>query len=306
MKTKNVIWGLVLVLIGVLFILKNLDIIYFSWFSIWKLWPVVLVLIGIAILPIKNGIKIALTIITLIIATIILIMSPKYFGWHDRWSFFGDRENKELVEPQDADQQISEAWDSSIKEAELVFEAAAGSFRIDQTSDELFEFYREGNVGKYNYSIKDLGDRREVKVELAEGRVRNVRMKNNVSLKLNPNPVWDLNVDVGAASLDLDLTPFKINKLDINGGASSINIRIGDQDKDCHIKIDSGASSINIKIPEDFACEVKSNLVLSSKDLSGFNRVSDGTYVTDNFSGSSKNISIQIDGAVSSFTVERY
>ena len=65
MNTKNVIWGLVLVLIGVLFILKNLDIIYFSWYGIWKLWPLVLVLIGIAILPIKSGIKIALAIITL-------------------------------------------------------------------------------------------------------------------------------------------------------------------------------------------------------------------------------------------------
>ena len=34
MKAKNIIWGLVLVLIGVMFILKNLDVIYFSWHSI--------------------------------------------------------------------------------------------------------------------------------------------------------------------------------------------------------------------------------------------------------------------------------
>ena len=79
MKTKNIIWGLVLVLIGLLFILKNLDVIYFSWYSIWKLWPMVLVIIGIAILPVKGGIKIALTIVTLVIAAI----GVWFGGWID-------------------------------------------------------------------------------------------------------------------------------------------------------------------------------------------------------------------------------
>ena len=306
MKTKNVIWGLVLVLIGTLFILKNMDVIYFSWHSIWKLWPVVLVLIGIAILPIKNGIKIILTIIALIIATVILIMSPNFQGRSDNWSFRSDKGNKELVEPAETDQQISEAFDTSITSTALNFDAAAGNFRIVQTTDELFEFYREGNVGRYIYSIKDLGDRREISIELEEGRLRNIELRNKVTMKLNPNPLWDLKIDVGAASLDLDLSSFRINKLNINGGASSINIKIGKLQEESRIKIDSGASSIKIEVPEAFACEVKASTVLSSKDLKGFYRVSDGTYVSENFSSGSKNVMIEIDAAVSSLTVERY
>jgi hypothetical protein len=305
MKTKNIIWGLVLVLIGLLFILKNLDIIYFSWFSIWKLWPMVLVIIGIAILPVKGGIKIALTIITLVIAAVIIIAFPSSRRNDQSW-FHWDRNNQAITEPLEMDQQISEVFDTSITSAELSFDAAAGNFRINQSTDELFEFNREGNVGRYNYAIKDLGDRREIIISLEEGRFRNVDLKNNVSMKLNPNPLWDLKVDVGAASLDLDLSTFKINKLDINGGASSINIRIGSLQNKSKIKINSGASSIKIEVPESFACEVKTSTILSSKDLKGFNKVSDGTYVTDNFSGSDKNIVIEIDAAVSSLDVERY
>jgi hypothetical protein len=125
-------------------------------------------------------------------------------------------------------------------------------------------------------------------------------------MKLNPNPVWDLNVDVGAASIDLDLSAFKIKKLNIDGGASSINIRLGVLHNDCKVNINSGASSINIKVPEDFACEVNTSTVLSSKALPGFNKVSGGTYVTPGFSDNSKNIVIYVEAAVSSLNVERY
>jgi hypothetical protein len=306
MKTKNVIWGLVLVLIGLLFILKNLDIIYFSWYSIWRLWPMALVLVGVAILPVKSGIKIALAIITLVIATIVLIFYPGRSSHEWSWFDRGERSRGEIVEPKDIDQQIAEVYDTTIKSAELSFDAAAGSFRIDQATEELFEFNREGNVGRYNYSIKDLGDRREISIGLEEGRFRNAELKNNVSMKLNTKPLWDLKVDVGAASLDLDLSAFRINKLDINGGASSINVKLGNLQDQSKIKIDSGASSINIKVPEAFACEVRTSTILTSKDLQGFNKVADGTYVTENFSNSSKNIVIELDAAVSSLTVQRY
>lgn len=306
MKTKNIIWGLVLVLIGGLFILKNLDIIYFSWHGIWRLWPVVLVLIGIAILPIKSGIKIALTVVTLIVATAILISFPDYHSRNKKWSWKKDSEYSKPVEPSAADQRIFEAFDENVLSAKLTFDAAAGSFRLDEETGELFEFIREGNIGRYNYAIEDQGNAREIRIKLEEGRIRNFDLKNKVAIKLNPNPVWDLNVDVGAASIDMDLTPFKVGHLDIEGGASSINIRLGSLHDDCKLKINSGASSITIRIPEEFACEVDVKTVLSSKDLQGFDRVGDGTYVTPGFAESSKNIQIRIEAAVSSLQVERY
>ena len=307
MKTKNIIWGLILVLIGVLFILKNLDIIYFSWYSIWKLWPLALVLVGVTILPVKDSIKVVLTIIVMIAAVLLLISFPNYHNGNDHWSFNNQQENKDDdKEPLEIDQRIFEAYDSTISEANLIFDAAAGNFRIEQATDDLFEFEREGNLGRYTYSIKDLGEGREIRIELEEGRIIRGDLKNRVAMKLNSNPVWDIKVDVGAANIELDLSSFKIRKLDIDGGASSINIRLGNLQNECKIKINSGASSINIKVPEEFACKVNTSTVLSSKDLPGFNNISDGTYVTPDFSEKAKNIVIEVEAAVSSLNVERY
>ena len=306
MKAKNIIWGLVLVLIGTLFILKNLDVIYFSWHSIWRLWPLILVLIGVTILPVKDAVKVVLTIIVLIIGALFLIYYPKNDDRDNRWFFNHDRDLSESPQQMDVDQRIFESYDTSITEAYLAFDAAAGDFKINTTTTELFEFERDGNFGRYNYSIKELGSRRDINIELEEGRVIRGDLKNRVAIKLNPAPVWDIKVDVGAANVEMDLSDFKISALKIEGGASSINVTIGDLSPECKLKINSGASSIYIRVPEEFACEVNTSTVLSSKELPGFNSVSNGTYVTPDFSSQSKNIVIDIDAAVSSLNIQRY
>jgi hypothetical protein len=309
MIAKNIIWGLVLVVIGVLFILKNLDIIYFSWHSLFRLWPLALVLIGIAILPVKEGLKVGLTIVVVIGAAIFLVTTTNKSDEYDSGFLFmnpWDKESDQATDPGSIDQKIFETYDTTITAVDLVFDAAAGNFKIDQTTGDLFEFEREGNLGRYNYSIKELGERREIKIELEEGKVISGDFKNKVTMKLNPNPLWDMKVDVGAANIDLDLTPFKVSQLRIEGGASSINIKLGNLQNECKLKINSGASSINIKIPQEFACEVSTSTVLSSKDLPGFNKVGDGTYVTPGYSDKTKNIVIDVDAAVSSLNVDRY
>jgi hypothetical protein len=306
MKTKNIIWGLILVLIGVLFILKNLDIIYFSWYSLWKLWPLLLMMIGVTILPVKDSIKVVLAIVVLIAAAFFLVYFPDFHARNNDRPIDNSQNNISEPDSKEIDQRIFEVYDSSITEAYLKFDAAAGDFTINQTTNELFEFEKDGNLGRYTYAIKDLGAKREISIDLEEGRIIRTDLKNKVSIKLNPNPAWDIKVDVGAANIELDLSSFKIQKLDIAGGASSINLRLGNLQADSKIKINSGASSINIKIPREFACEVNTSTVLSSKELNEFDKVGSGTYVTPGFSDKAKNIVIDVEAAVSSLTVERY
>jgi hypothetical protein len=306
MKTKNIIWGFILVLIGVLFILKNLDIIYFSWYSLWKLWPLVLVMIGVTILPVKDGIKVALAIIVLIAAAFFLVYYPGFGHRNNDTSIGNSEDNSSTNDKEEIDQRIFEIYDSTITEANFTFDAAAGDFTINQSTEDLFEFEKDGNLGRYTYSIKELGPKRDINIELEKGHVINADLKNKVNIKLNPNPDWDVKVDVGAANIELDLASFKIRKLDIDGGASSINLRLGTLQPQSKIKINSGASSITIRVPREFACEVNTSTVLSSKNLEGFNKVGNGTYVTPDFSEKTKNIVIDVEAAVSSLTVERY
>ena len=308
MKSKNIFWGILLVGIGVLFILKNLGVIFFNWHDIFRIWPLILVLIGIAILPIKPGFKALLSAVALIIAFLLIFLLPhQEYSWESRFPFYWFNEE----EPNNKkgtmiDQKISEAYDTIVKEASMNFDAAAGNFKINQESPDLFEFDKSGSVGKYNYSIKDLGPKREINIRLEGDHIRTHHLSNNVMIRLNPNPIWDLHVDIGAADVDLDLSAFKVKQVDLEGGASSIKLRLGSLQELADVTIESGASSITIEVPEAMACEVNTSTVLSSKELKGFEKVSSGTYVTPGFSEGKKNIVIKVEAAVSSLDVIRY
>jgi hypothetical protein len=309
MKTKNIIWGLLLVFIGTLFILKNFDVIYFSWHNVFRLWPFIFVFIGISILPVKSGIKIILAVVALAVAAIILATFPgTRYDWGPKWWFRSERDRIERWKDdyKEVDQSIIEPFDSLVTEAELIFDAAAGTFSIDRSTNELFEFNRRGGFGKYHYSIQEDLNSRLIKIDFDGGSIGRVKVTNDVEIRLNPVPAWDLNIDVGAASMDLDLTDFIIQNVNIDGGASSIDLKLGERSDNVEVDIESGASSISIRIPEEFACEVRTSTVLSSKSLNGFNKLGSGTYVTDNFSSESRNILINIDAAVSSLTIHRY
>lgn len=115
-----------------------------------------------------------------------------------------------------------------------------------------------------------------------------------------------MNIDIGAAALELDLRSFKVKEITIDGGASEIELKIGNNIKRTDVMINAGAASIEIKIPVECACEVETSTILSSHDFKGFNKIKKGLYQTDNFSDSANQIFIDVDAAVSSLEIVRY
>ncbi len=308
MKNKTIFWGVILIIIGILFILKNFNVFIFSWLDILRLWPVLLILIGISLLPIKNTAKLILSVVALVLTVIILAYSPGYWRDHAIFRFPCERwvKHEKLDYDDWSEQHINEPYSEDIQLAKLVFDAAAGTFKVIDVTSDLIEFQQEGNLGTYEFKSIDVDDRKVIKIGLKGTTIRRGTIKNRVFLKLNTNPVWDLEFNVGAAKLEMDLSPFKINSLDIDGGAASIEVRLGDLADNTEINIDAGASSIVIKIPENVACEINTDTFLSTKDLKGFNKIGKNTYISENFADCDKNINIEIDTAISSLKVIRY
>jgi len=154
----------------------------------------------------------------------------------------------------------------------------------------------------------DLDDKTIITISLTKGTIK--RKSNNrgdkVFIKLNDQPVWDFDFDVGAASIDLDMSKFMTRDVEIDGGAASIELKLGDKYDDTMVNIDAGASSVTVKIPMDSGCELYTSTVLSSRSISGFERISKNTYRTDNYYEADNKVEISIDAAVSSFSVLRY
>jgi hypothetical protein len=312
MKYKHLFWGLILIAIGLLFILNNLGVIHFSWFAFWRLWPLILLFWGIAILPVKDLVKYILLGVVLVLTIFAINRLPEGRPWYLRfhhpgnsfyWSWDDDEKDSTY---RYTDQNLSVPFDSVIMKGDLSLDAAAGTFNMKGTASQFLEFSKSGDIGNYELTTKDAEGKKEITLKMAEGTSRHSSRKNEVTIKLNPRPSWNLNMDIGAATVDFDLSEYRIDTADFDAGASSMEIRLGDKNPLTVLNINAGASSIHIDVPKAAGCQVTSESFLVSKTLVGFENKGNHVYQTAGFGSSPSKIYIRIKTAVSSIDVTRY
>ncbi|MFH1119086.1 MAG: DUF5668 domain-containing protein [Bacteroidota bacterium] len=312
MSYRKIFWGVVLVLIGILFILKNVHVIYFDWVTIWRLWPLILILWGISLIPVKDYLKLVFSVVAIALSVLLVSKYDKTgyydFGWDQKNHRFEREWGDDDWKKGTAEQQLDQSYDSTIQRVELNLEAAAGDFRLNDSTppDKLLTFWKKGNIGNYSMTSEDDSTLRIINLKIEDSHVKFNNKSMRVKLGLNPKPVWDLNFDIGAASIDFDLSNYKLGKMSIDGGASSIEMKLGSLSDLTEVDIDAGASSINIQIPEGVGAELRSETVLSSRNFEGFKKISQGLFRTDNFDKTAKKIMIDIDAGVSSVDISRY
>ncbi len=304
MKHQNVFWGGVLVVAGILLLLSRLDVFSIDWWALGRLWPFLLVFWGVSILPVKGVFKVAATLIIAGIAVIVYINAPlrerktKDFDISYEW---GDGDSTGTS----TEQLFTEPWEDGVDEASLRLNAAAGAFRMGGTTGELIVGKSEGNHARYIYKVERTGRNAEIKIREEGSRRQSRTRETDFNMMLNPQPLWQFKFDIGAADFDFDLTDFRVSKVDIDAGASSIKLKIGDKHLETNVEIDAGASSIYLEIPESAGCVLTGSTVLSSRDLDGFNKISKGKYQTADFESAEQKIYVKVDAAVSSFEIRR-
>ena len=308
MSYRKIFWGLLLVLIGILFILKNTGVMFFTWHSMWQLWPVILILWGISLIPVKDWIKLVLSLITVVITFFAIQQyGPKEnhkwnFEWNDRHNQENDNEDNVTT----YNNVMSENYDSLTKFAELKLNIGVGKFTIKDTTNMLIEVKHDNDNANYSMTARAEDSLTRIDLSLEKGEFNEGKVSNNVNLKLNPNPIWDLDLNVGAAEVKFDLSGFKTRNLKIQGGASDIDIKIGAALPMTDMKLEAGAASIMIRIPESAGCEIISNTFMASKDFKGFTKIGKQKYQTSNFATSTNKIMIDLQAGVARVDVVRY
>lgn len=305
MKTSNIFWGVFFISIGSLVLIGNLTDLNFTWNSAWKFWPMVLVLIGVSILvknKIGKGIVAGLAALVLALTIYASVSATTNLIDNDFELHFGDG----AVEFDTT--YFAQEFSDSIQTAALAFSGGVGGFKVLTPTDKLIDIRTEGEENNYRLNRNDSGTHSDLSFEMKSKHVKfgNSTYKNTVEMSLNSKPEWDLNFDVGAASLDLDLTPYKVNQLDIDMGAASLNVKLGSLSDITRFSINAGASDMDILIPDSVGCEINSDASLSSRNYEGFKKITKNIYRTDNFDNSQKKIYIEIDCGVSSIDVRKY
>ncbi|MCS7054192.1 MAG: hypothetical protein NZM09_10740 [Ignavibacterium sp.] len=303
MKSSNLFWGSTFLSLGILLLLNTLFSFSIDFDTIWKIAPVFLILIGFSMFIKNNVTK------YLLIALSAIILSLTIFATISN-AFKLVKSNFQI---QSDDEVVGDStffkheYSDNLKISKLSFKGAVGKFISKSTSENLIEAKAvSGNINHLmkvetfdtvayiNFAIKDsvfqLGN----------------NYKNHIDFSFNKNPIWEFDLDCGAASIDFNLEKLKVKKFEINMGAAELNLKLGNNYPETKVIINAGASNINLKIPEDVGCEITSDAVLSTRNFEGFKKVDSKKFRTDNFDSSSKKFFIELNCGVSSVSIQRY
>lgn len=307
MKPKHVFWGLLLVTLGTLILISNFSLINLDLGRLWKLWPAVLILWGISFIINKDFVKtIFAGVIAIILALSIYGAGQSFLNICDKdIDFeFADGENYQYADTT----RYVESFEKNIKNADLKIDAGAGSFNIVEPTSDLISVMALGIKDHYIFNRTDSDNSASIELKMKKTKIKLHKgsFKNKIEISLNPEPVWNMNFDIGAAAIDFDLNPYKISTMKLDMGAASLELKLGDKFPQTMLDIDAGASSIEILVPDSSGCEIKADVSISSKDFRGFKKISSGLYRTENFETAKNKIYIRLDAGVSSIEVKRY
>jgi hypothetical protein len=258
-----------------------------------------------------------------------------FFGWHHRdrdhdddWS--DDHDNSDTTNDDDndttgskgvvkieSDHNFNLPYNADAKFAELNISGGASSYTLNDTTSQLFTAQTKEHWGRYvfwnhkdganNYVLNfEMNGKKGVHFGWSDG--HNNDNSDKADIKINPNPIWDVNVETGAAAVNFDLSKFKIRNVKLEGGAASFDVKLGQPLETTNVHVSSAAASVNISIPKGAACKVSMSGFLSSNNLkdAGFTDNGDGNYITPGFDAAKNKILMDVSGGMASFKVNRY
>jgi Domain of unknown function (DUF5668) len=295
---------LVLIFIGAVFLLENTGYLpHNSWLNLWRLWPLILVLVGLELLlgqripwPALAGLAAVVLILGSIAAMSSLpVERPRTSTQTAQTSLGGASQAAvtvrfgagqltigPLLQP-DLDQLATMTYDGPTdQEAQLSYSAESGRLDIQTVGRET---EHEG-----------------VPFWLTGGRTDTSRM----DINLNPSvPITILNVQTGATEARLDLSNLRINSLDMSVGAATTWVRFPQAGGAVTARIRGGASSIALEIPQNVAAQIRHRGGLSSLnvDQSRFPPAGDNVYRSRDYDSAQNKVDLTLDTGVTSIQV---
>lgn len=308
MRLDKVMWGIVLLFIGGVLLLENFEVIDFYWRNVWRFWPIFLIIAGVNILFNRNKSQVGSIIsIVILLATLTLLFVKGQENPGKRGAInlgMNAKEDSGKIE----ELHFAEPFiDSAGRKTELHISGGGTTFSLNGNTDSLiaadvrktggtFALKNEDNDGLRSLDFKMKGN---ANWTVGEG-------GNAVALRLNAKPNWDISVNLGAGSIDFDLSDYKVSNFNFDGGAASVALKLGELVPLANVKVKTGMADVKIEVPQSVGCRIKAKTGLSAKEFNGFNKIGDGIYESDNYEKTVKKILINLDGGLSNFEVNRY
>ena len=290
--------AILLITIGVIVLLNNLDILSVNLLSLVRFWPVILILIG---LDIILGRRSALgSLVVALIAVAVLGGIIWMVGVTGQWALKpGETVTHEIV--QDL---------GDVKALELDLSVGVMETRLEALTDTDYAVQGTHKTNMSDLALdvnyKTRGDTGVLTIS-QNGRQQNIGFPtgaiNELDLGLTSKVPVDVIVDAGVGESTLDLTGIDLASLKVNAGVGSVTIILPEQG-DFEVEIDAGVGSVELTVPKSMEARIEYDGGLSSLTVPGrFTEKENDVWVTDHYSGATDRTLIKVKAGVGEVTI---
>ncbi|MHB1126993.1 MAG: LiaI-LiaF-like domain-containing protein [Bacillota bacterium] len=293
MQPGKVVGGFLLIAIGLIFLLNNIGLLDWSvWVGLARLWPLLIILAGVNIVFRHNRWGVIISVLVLMAGIVIALF------WQSSQS------SGTLVE-----YQWFQPLTSEINELDVDISIKGAKFKIFPT-----EHLAEVNQKNYGAEPQITYEERKGKGSLHIGEDTLFvwgtgwnRGGPEWNLGLNPEVLVNLDMVVGAINGDFDLSQMKIGYLNVNTGASNIDIKLGSREGLTKVGINAGASRLKIRIPRDAGVKIDASGGINrvNLDAEGYENLN-GLRVSPNYATAASQVDVTVSSGVTELSIERY
>ena len=288
------IWGIFLLFLGIVFLLQALDVLPWGlWGTLWRFWPVLIIIIGLGILLRRYNVWLVSLLILAILGACLGIAIWQY-GASPPGGTVTESYSEPLGEIERAEVEVDftagsltvlslPSSSSNLVEASSEVRDGIGGMRVD--------FNRQGSEGRL-YLTTERVDREFWEEVGARWEVKFAR-----------NVILTFNIRTAASNLSLDFSELKVTelRLDIDAGNCKLTLPslppvYSSYITLTHVYIKADVANIEITIPDGIAARVEVNTDLCALDVdeSRFSKQGD-YYISSDFDTNPNRVYLEIN-----------
>lgn len=292
---RGITGALILIALGAAFLLNNLGIISVDWFSLWRYWPVLLVVVGLDLLLSRSvlGSLVAAVIGLVLIGGVLFLASSDADPVQTR---LGNITTTSVDTDLDGAEELSVQIDLGAGEASIGTGTSAGlalegSYTTRENLELALSSTRRGS--SLDVLLEQSGEAVNV-VGFQSG------LLGELELDLTDEVPVSLVVNTGASSMEMDLRELDLTTLEIEGGVGALELTLpeaGEYD----VNVDGGIGSFDITIPPGVEARLEVDSGLTSTDIpSRFDKIEDGVWETDGYGSAEAQALIRVSAGIGS------
>lgn len=254
---RSFLWPIVLIGIGVIWLLSNIGLIAdVSWGLLLRLWPLILIVIGLDLLFGRRwpALSALIGLGTIALVVLLLFFAPQLgLDASAPATFFGLPIITDITDADIRTERFTEPLEGA-ESARIDLDLSMGHTTIHALDDANALIDAE---------LTHIG---EIDFRASGNRAKTVRLGQRDAIRFGPlitnaSPLtWDigltreipldLTIDVGSGPADADLRPLRLQSLDLNGGSGPLNLFLPEGATDYRARLDGGSGPITMSVPE--------------------------------------------------------